>query len=70
MQYHNGAATLLGNVQQAERSSGRDKGSGGLKRWIRGDGFLGALVSLHQQETNTLESEQEREIKVDIGGEE
>lgn len=30
--------------------------------------LFGALVSLHQQETNMLESEQEKEIRADIGG--
>lgn len=35
---------------------------------MRKKGFFGALVLLHQQETNMLESEQEKEIRVDIGG--
>lgn len=31
-------------------------------------GLFGALVLLHQQETNMLESEQEKKIRADIGG--
>lgn len=32
--------------------------------------LFGALVLLHQQETNMLESEQEKEIRADFGGKE
>lgn len=49
-----------GNQQQAERSSGLDKGSGGLEEEHSRKGLFGALVLLHQQETNMLESEQEK----------
>lgn len=34
-----------------------------MRKWL-----FGALVLLHQQEANMLESEQEKEIRADIGG--